>query len=798
MENNTLSQEGYNKLERLVDILNKKFKDKANTKNSMDYFEAKDAITKYNSALKAYQIQGVDLSNIDKADANEIEQKIKDLEDILSSNDPAVSPKEEAKNRQKEYDDILNNMDKTKRADYDRYLELVKIGTSSLTPKEKGEKRKLIIQYPDFYDTLQKKRDVNKVERKVDDLESAKKDLESKLEGTLAIENYQDKEQLKEIDKYYDLKINHPEYKKKVLEIRDMTKTQFDDIKDEYSQGNYGDKYEKDKDEKSFDDLSDDLKTKLQNEKGKYFDQNDILTNETDFKNRVDEIAKEEKKEQLDKKEKELDVAQGQVDKYTKNKNISEDQFKDEIEEELRQRNATFSDEDLVLKQFYEVIVLFEEEIDEREKKLAEIDQELKGMEIELDANGNYTSETFKKLDEKKSEVYEIKKEVDEIKEQIKETKEKMQKEQAFVNKAIEEKEELEKQLQKEIDEEDKEQDEILDEISTLKDDVENDLNITLGVQTTISSTGYNKIFKYFNGTLIFQPNDIDVQIEGVKKLVIDNFESKKKSVKTQEKIDNLNTFIGTRQKVAIQPKTSQSKNQSQSQTISAGQANTGNASQQSQSNQPNQSSKQQQIQNANNNPTQTQPYTSQVNTNGPVRVNTISARPKDVVDNNNDVVKKSRFSRFKDKVVDKFNSIKEGVKKRYNNFKNGKSNNGKTAQSQTSNTGNSQSNNNKINNNQQNQQSQAQPTIKVQSQTQTQNQNQNQTNQQQTNNKDDVQQAIDDYKKTEGQIQSNVETQKNIDKFLAENLKDIEDRKYSPQNNGKGQKQQSNNQRTI
>lgn len=796
MKNNTLSQEGYNKLNRLVDILNEKFKDKANTK--MDYYEAKDAITKYNSTLKTYKIQGVDLSNIDKADAKEIEEKIKKLEDILNSNDPAVSPKEEAKIKQKEYDDILNNMDKTKKADYDRYLELVKIGTSSLTKKEMVEKRKLILQYPDFFDTLQKKQAVNKVERKVDEIESAKKDLGNKLEGTLAIENYQDKEELKEIDKYYDLWINHPEYKKNVLEIRDKKQKRFDEIKDEYNKGNYGDKYEKDKDEKNFDDLSDDLKTKLQNEKSKYFDQNDNLTNETDFKNRVDEIAKEEKKEQLDKKEKQLNIAQGQVDKYTKNKNISEDQFKDEIEEELRQRNATFSDEDLILKDFYEVIVLLEEEIGEREKKIAEIDQELDDMEIELDANGNYTSETSQKLNEKYAEIDEIEKEVDDIKEKIKETKEKMQKEQAFVNKAIDEKEELEKQLKNEVDEEDKEQQEILDEISTLKDDVENDLNITLGVQTTISSTGYNKIFKYFNGTLIFEPNDIDVQIEGVKKLVIDNFESKKKSVKTQAKIDNLNTFIGTRQKVAIQPKTSQAKSQSQSQTISAGQGNTGNASQQSQSNQPNQSSKQQQIQNANNNPTQTQPYTSQVNTNGPVRVNTISARPKDVVDNNDDVVKKGRFSRFKDKVVDKFNSIKEGVKKRYNNFKNGKSNNGKTAQSQTSNTGNSQSSNNKANNNQQNQQSQAQPTIKVQSQTKTQNQNQNQTNQQQTNSKDDVQQAIDDYKKTEGQIIANVETQKNIDKFLAENLKDIEDGKYSPKNNGKGQKQQSNNQRTI
>lgn len=798
MKNNTLSQEGYNKLERLVDILNKKFKDNANTKNGMDYFEAKDAITKYNSALKAYQIPGVDLSNIDKANTNEIEQKIKDLEGILNPNDPAVvSPKKEAEIKREDYEVILNNMGKTESDDYKRYLELVEKGTfSSLAAKEDAEKTKLKVQYPDFANVLKKYQKLNDAEQEVDELESAKKDLENKLEGTLAIENYQDKEQLKEIDKYYDLKINHPEYKKNVLKIRDKKQEKFDEIKDEYNQGNYGDKYEKDKDEKNFDDLSDDLKAKLQNEKSKYFDQNNNLTNETDFKNRVDEIAKEEKKEQLDKKEKQLNIAQGQVDKYTKNKNISEDQFKDEIEEELRQRNAIFSDEDLVLKQFYDVIVLFEEEIGEREKKIAEIDQELDDMEIELDANGNYTSETSQKLNEKYAEIDEIKKEVDDIKEQIKETKEKMQKKQAFVNKAIDEKEELEKQLKNEVDEEDKEQDEILDEISTLKDDVENDLNITLGVQTTISSTGYNKIFKYFNGTLIFQPNDIDVQIEGVKKLVIDNFESKKKSVKTQEKIDNLNTFIGTRQKVAIQPKTSQAKSQSQSQTISAGQANTGNASQQSQSNQPNQSSKQQQIQNPNNNPTQTQPYTSQVNTNGPVRVNTISARPKDVVDNNNDVVKKGRFSRFKDKVVDKFNSIKEGVKKRYNNFKNGKSNNGKTAQSQTSNTGNSQSSNNKINNNQQNQQSQAQPTIKVQSQTKT--QNQNQTNQQQTNNKDDVKKAIEDYEKTEGQIQANVKTQQDIDKFLAENLKDIEDRKYSQQNNGKGQKQQSNNQRSI
>ena len=84
MKNNTLSQEGYNKLNRLVDILNEKFKDKANTK--MDYYEAKDAITKYNSTLKTYKIQGVDLSNIDKADAKEIEEKIKKLEDILNSN----------------------------------------------------------------------------------------------------------------------------------------------------------------------------------------------------------------------------------------------------------------------------------------------------------------------------------------------------------------------------------------------------------------------------------------------------------------------------------------------------------------------------------------------------------------------------------------------------------------------------------------------------------------------------------------------------------------------------------------
>lgn len=794
MKNNTLSQEGYNKLNRLVDILNEKFKDKANTK--MDYYEAKDAITKYNSTLKTYKIQGVDLSNIDKADAKEIEEKIKKLEDILNSNDPAVSPKEEAKIKQKEYDDILNNMDKTKKADYDRYLELVKIGTSSLTKKEMVEKRKLILQYPDFFDTLQKKQAVNKVERKVDEIESAKKDLGNKLEGTLAIENYQDKEELKEIDKYYDLWINHPEYKKNVLEIRDKKQEKFDKIKDEYNKGNYGDKYEKDKDEKNFDNLSDDLKTKLQNEKSKYFDQNDNLTNETDFKNRVDEIAKEEKKEQLDKKEKQLNVAQGQVDKYTKNKNISEDQFRDEIEEELRQRNATFSDEDLILKDFYEVIVLLEEEIGEREKKIAEIDQELDDMEIELDANGNYTSETFKKLNEKNAEIDEIKKEVDAIKEKIKETKEKMQKEQAFVNKAIDEKEELEKQLKNEVDEEDKEQQEIYRDFGKI---VQTIINHQFNGKPVQFSLGNGATSKYITGPITIDPQlDINDQLTVVENELRKEFWHTKKSVQTQEKIDNLNTFIGTRQKVAIQPKTSQAKSQSQSQTISAGQGNTGNASQQSQSNQPNQSSKQQQIQNANNNPTQTQPYTSQVNTNGPVRVNTISARPKDVVDNNDDVVKKGRFSRFKDKVVDKFNSIKEGVKKRYNNFKNGKSNNGKTAQSQTSNTGNSQSSNNKANNNQQNQQSQAQPTIKVQSQTKTQNQNQNQTNQQQTNSKDDVQQAIDDYKKTEGQIIANVETQKNIDKFLAENLKDIEDRKYSPQNNGKGQKQQSNNQRTI
>lgn len=795
MKNNTLSQEGYNKLNRLVDILNKKFKDNANTK--MDYYEAKDAITKYNSVLKTYNIQGVDLSNIDKADTKEIEEKIKKIEDILNSNDPAVSPKEEAKIKQKEYDDILNNMDKTKKDNYNRYLNLVeKSISSSLTATEDAEKRLLAALYPDFANTLQKKQYINKVESKVDDIESAKKDLGNKLEGTLAIENYQDKEELKEIDKYYDLWINHPEYKKNILKIRDKKQERFDEIKDEYNKGNYGDKYEKDKDEKNFDDLSDDLKTKLQNEKSKYFDQNDNLTNETDFKNRVDEIAKEEKKEQLDKKEKQLNVAQGQVDKYTKNKNISEDQFRDEIEEELRQRNATFSDEDLILKDFYEVIVLLEEEVGERENKIAEIDQELDDMEIELDANGNYTSETFKKLNEKNAEIDEIEKEVDDIKEKIKETKEKMQKQQAFVNKAIDEKEELEKQLQKEMAEEDKEQQEIYRDFNKI---VQTIINHQFNGKPEQFSLGNGAMSKYIAGPITIEPQlDINDQLTVVENELRKEFWHTKKSVKTQEKIDNLNDFIGTRQKVAIQPRTSQSKSQSQSQTISAGQGNTGNASQQSQLNQPNQSSKQQQIQNANNNPTQTQPYTSQVNTNGPVRVNTISARPKDVVDNNNDVVKKGRFSRFKDKVVDKFNSIKEGVKKRYNNFKNGKSNNGKTAQSQTSNTGNSQSSNNKINNNQQNQQSQAQPTIKVQSQTKTQNQNQNQTNQQQTNNKDDVKKAIEDYEKTEGQIQANVKTQQDIDKFLAENLKDIEDGKYSPKNNGKGQKQQSNNQRTI
>ena len=749
MGNKNISREGYNKLFRLVEILKKKFKDE----RGMDYFDAKDAMTKYDSVLKTYNIQGIDLSKIDKADIQDIEKVIKELDEKL---DPqkANSPKEKADNIKQEYDDILNKMDTKKSGQIKRYIHLVEKEKNGekLSPIEENVKTRIKYAYcndQEVKNALRKYKDLTDAEKDVSDIEIVKDNLKNKLGAKEAIDGY-DPQKLQELEKYYDILIDHPEYKKSILDIRDMKLEEISQIAKDIINKNYGDKYEKDKDAKNFDDLSDDLKAKLQNEKSTYFDKDGKVIDENLFKGKIDEIAKSEKEEEGKAKEQQYNDLSDQIDKYTTSQNKTEQKFRDEIDQELKDRNATFSDEDLVLKDYYEKIVAFEEKITEKSNEVTKINQEISNLEHMRDPNGNLKPEITVQIADKQEKIDEINDEVNGILKDIAETKDEMYQQQAFVNKIIDEKEELENELHAEESKEQQELQEISNDIKDIFGSISRPIQKPIYVQI-----GGPTLNKYVTPPKAFIPvdeNNIDKLMNDLKTTAEKAFEPTRKSVEIKAKIANLNTFIGGRTKKDLQGKTSQSQRQ-QTGPTPAGPTMNGQ-------NQPD--PQQTQTMNPNN----AQSYTSQATGNGPTRVNPTGQRPKDVADDNTDIAKEGKFSKFKKSVAKKFNNIKEAVKNKYHDFKNRKNKNEEPEQTQP------QPQPGNTNNNQPN----PQPT-----------QPNPQSQGKQSNSKDDVEQAIDEYNQTEKQIIENMKTQKDIDKFLEDNFKDIEDGKYSPTNNGRG-----------
>lgn len=748
MGNKNISREGYNKLFRLVEILKKKFKDE----RGMDYFDAKDAMTRYDSVLKTYNIQGIDLSKIDKADIQDIEKVIKELDEKL---DPqkANSPKEKADNIKQEYDDILNKMDTKKSGQIKRYIHLVEKEKNGekLSPIEENEKTRIKYAYcndQEVKNALRKYKDLTDAEKDVSDIEIVKDNLKNKLGAKEAIDGY-DPQKLQELEKYYDILIDHPEYKKSILDIRDMKLKEISQIAKDIINKNYGDKYEKDKDAKNFDDLSDDLKVKLQNEKSTYFDKDGKVIDENIFKGKIDEIAKSEKEDEGKAKEQQYNDLSDQIDKYTTSQNKTEQKFRDEIDQELKDRNATFSDEDLVLKDYYEKIVAFEEKITEKSNEVTKINQEISNLEHMRDPNGNLKPEITVQIADKQEKIDEINEEVNGILKDIAETKDEMYQQQAFVNKIIDEKEELENELHAEESKEQQELQEISNDIDAIFGTIPRPINgqIFLSIAGRTLSKYLNS--SYLNNFLMVDETTIDNEMNRLKSEAENAFEPTRKSVEIQEKIKNLDTFIGGRTKKDLQGKTSQSQNQ-QTGPIPTGSTMSGQ----------NRSDPQQtQTMDPNN----TQSYTSQATGNGPTRVNPTGQRPKDVADDKTDLAKEGRFSKFRKGVAKTFNNIKNMVKNKYHDFKNRKNNNEGPEQTQQ------QPQPGNTNNNQPNPKPTSQPQGK------------------QSNSKDDVQKAIDEYNQTEKQIIENMKTQKDIDKFLEDNFKDIEDGKYSPTNNGRG-----------
>lgn len=824
MENKTKSRVEYEKLKRLVNILEEKFKDKT----GVDYFEAKDNLTRYDKALGDYKIDGIEKDDIISDDLEKIEGVITDLEEKdqeLNDSKKELEKPDEAK---------LEKYSEKEREAFDKYNELKNRDISSLNDEEKKSlyesklKAANIIEY-----AISCKIEKRKIDKKINEIEKAKEQLEKKAEAKKAIEGYDEKER-KDIEKYYNILINHPEYKKSLIEIKDMQEKTLNKMQKEYDDSNYEKKYEEDKKATNFEDLSDDLKEKVKEEKDSLFSEQGDVKDENIFKQKIDEISRKEQEEKITSTKEELDNSKEQIKRYTNGK--TEDEFKKDLEEELNKRNATFSENDLVLKKYYDKIVKFEEDISNIEKETNKINSET--VKLEFDINKNAKVNSMDKLIEKDELLNKLEADRKKVLEEIVKVKEEMYKEQAFLDKVFEEKEELEKELKAKQDIEREERKELLIDLKKLANEVtekraqgENQIEI---------SDGYDKLFQYIGKPINIDVNNIGTEFSKIRKEALNNFEKNKKSKQIQEKIDNLNAFIGDRQKSKVDNKESKEKTQediadSKFKKEDLDLDNVDKKEKEQKENENKNQEKENDKQSEKEDDSSKKSYTEQFKANGPTRINPTNTRPKDITNDETEIAKESMFSKWKKNVSDKFNQIKNKVKNKFGSFKKEKDIDEKITDNINENENIKNNNqetviipNNKKEQEQEQEKEQENDTVdkkgridiskilnfrgkskknKDLKENESNNNSKGSNDIKNNHNKDNsdndkniFEKAKEEYDQIKKEIEANVSAQKNIDTFISKSIDDIESGKYINKENNKEnqEKEQENDQRDI
>lgn len=842
MENKTKSSIEYEKLKRLVNILNEKFEDKT----GVDYFEAKDNLIRYDNVLGTYKIDGIEKDDIISDDLGKIKNVIKELEE----KDQEL--KDSKKELEKPDDTKLEKYSDKEREAFDKYNELKDKDISSLNDEEKKKynesklkANKIITEYE-----IPRKREKLKISRKIEEMEKVKGQLEKKYESKKAIEDYDEKER-KDIDKYYNILINHPEYKKSLIKSKDIQEKTLNKMQKEYDDGNYEKKYEEDKKATNFEDLSDDLKEKLEEEKDSLFSEQGDVKDENIFKQKIDEISKKEQKEQEEKianKKEELDNSKEQIKRYTNGK--TEDEFKKDLEEELNKRNATFSENDLVLKKYYDKIVKFEEDISNIEKETNKISSEIEDLEVEIDINKNAKTNSMDKLFEKDELLNKLEADRKKIIEEIVKVKEEMYKEQAFLDKVFEEKEELEKELKAKQDIEREEVKELLGDLKKLANELKEKRE--QGENQIEISDGYDKLFQYIGKPINIDVNNIGTEFSKIKEEALNNFEKNKKSKQIQEKIDNLNDFIGDRQKSKVDNKEAKEKTQEdivdskfKKEDLDLDNVDKKESEKKEKEQKENENKNQEKEndkQSEKQDDSSKKPYTEQFRTNGPTRINPTNTRPKDITSDETEIAKESMFSKWKKNLSDKFNKIKNKVKNKFDNFKNEKNSDEKINENNNDNIKNNNQetviipNSSKTENEKEAEKSKEQENenkniendtvdkkgridiskilnfggrnkknkgSKENESNNNNNNNSNSNNNHNINNNNDkniFEKAKEEYDQIKKEIEANVSTQKNIDTFISKSIDDIEAGKYINKdiNKENQEKEQENDQRDI
>lgn len=790
MENKSRSRVEYDKLSKLVNILNDKFKDAT----GVDYFDAKDNSTRYDRVLENYNIDGVAKENITSDDV----EKMKEVVEVLKGK---VQEAEEAKKSLKEkYEKELEKLSEDEKTAIKEYNELSSKDRKELTAEETKKMRDIYLKNQDIIDSDRENKKENRdIDKNIRKFAKVKNQLELKAEAKEAIEGY-DKEQLKDIDKYYNILINHPEYKKDILELKETQEKVLNDMQEELKDGSYAKRYEEDKNAKTFDDLSEGIKGKVEEEKDTFFSKEGDVLDEDKFKQKLDDIAKEEQNERITKKEEQLDKIDFQIGKYGDVK--STEKLKEEVEQELREMNATFNENDLVLKKYYDKIVKFEEEISTIEKQTRKINDEIINLELENDRNGYIKTNVLEELNEKNEILAKLDADRNSTLEEIIKVKEEMYKEQAFLDRVIDERDLLKKKLETEKAKEKEEEKEILEEVGGLVNELSQML-VEEG-QSIVIADGYDKLFKYLGNPITIDPKNIEAEVGKIQNEAIKKFEENRNSNKIQEKIDNLNNFIGDRQKT----QTNEEKDKEEAKVKDFGDIENETTEEKKDQENDNKQNADKAEQSA------SKPYTEQINANGPTRINTKSQRPKDIANDEIKVAKEGRFSKFKKKITDKFNSIKEKVKNKYDNFLNGKNKEKDQEEEKIA----------KSNDNQETviidteKETKDIPEIKEKNDNKEQTQNtreENSENKENTsgekiNNEkkenkeknifEKVKAEVDDIRK---EIEENISTQKDIDLFISKNIEDIESGKYTKPKEEetketKETKEQENDQREI
>ena len=305
------------------------------------------------------------------------------------------------------------------------------------------------------------------------------------------------------------------------------------------------------------------------------------------------------------------------------------------------------------------------------------------------------------------------------------------------------------------------------------------------------------------------------------------------------EKIDNLNDFIGDRQKSEVDNKEEKEKTQediadSKFKKEDFDLDNVDKKEKEQKENENKNQEKENDKQSKKEDDSSKKPYTEQFRTNGPTRINPTNTRPKDITNDETEIAKESIFSKWKKNLSDKFNQIKNKVKNKFDNFTNEKNSDEKINENKNDNIKNNNQetviipNSNKIENEKEKAKEQENENIendtvdkkgridiskilnfggrnkknKDSKENESNKNNSNSNNNHNINNNDKkmFEKAKEEYDQIKKEIEANVSTQKNIDTFISKSIDDIESGKYINKENNKEnqEKEQENDQRDI